>query len=382
MSRVLFVLRFRESSWEKPGGSYSGYGEYECNGSYGGDGSLPGGSGKGMSSGLLNSATFVCDMLNSFGDGIEAKLVQVANNNEIYKEINKFSPSHVIIEALFVVPSKFAELIPLYPHIKWIVRNHSELSFLQSEGIACQWIFQYLAYEQMAVSSNSPRADEELKFLASTIFPSWDEKRLHEKLPYLPNYYPIDRTYQGPKQIDPNKEWISIGCFGAIRPLKNHLEQAVAAIKFAVQHGYKLRFHINATRIEGRGDAILKNLRKLFEHLDPNAFLLVEHGWMDHECFLKLCSTIDLLLQVSFSETFNIVGSDCVSVGVPVVGSKEIPWLPKQFHADPTSSTDIARVMAHAWHVWTSEDPARELTAKYLSEYSAQTQAIWYDHFA
>ena len=76
--KVLFILKKRQSS-------HTGYDS--------------------VSSGLLNSARFVSDMLNK--NGIESNLVEVQDNNCIDREVSKYRPTHVIIEALWVVPSKF-----------------------------------------------------------------------------------------------------------------------------------------------------------------------------------------------------------------------------------------------------------------------------------
>ena len=54
-------------------------------------------------------------------------------------------------------------------------------------------------------------------------------------------------------------------------------------------------------------------------------------------------------LQVSFSETFNIVGADMAHVGLPIVCSKEVLWAPCFVCADPTSSKDIYRKMCQVW---------------------------------
>ena len=76
-----------------------------------------------VSSGLLNSATFVSSMLNK--NGIESHLVEVIDNNCIDREVTKYRPTHVIIEALWVVPSKFEVLTRLHPNVQWIIRLHS-----------------------------------------------------------------------------------------------------------------------------------------------------------------------------------------------------------------------------------------------------------------
>src|SRR5688500_11649943 len=107
--RILFILKARDAT--------NTYG-YSC----------------GLSTGLLNSATFVQDMLDS--NGFTTKLVVVIDNNDIDREVTAFRPTHVIIEALWVVPSKFQILKKLHPSVKWIVRLHSEAPFLANEGIA------------------------------------------------------------------------------------------------------------------------------------------------------------------------------------------------------------------------------------------------------
>ena len=45
---------------------------------------------------------------------------------------------------------------------------------------------------------------------------------------------------------------------------------------------------------------------------------------MDHESFIELVKSMDMCLQVSFTETFNIVTADAVANSVPVVVSSEM----------------------------------------------------------
>ena len=143
---------------------------------------------------------------------------------------------------------------------------------------------------------------------------------------------------------------INISCFGAIRPLKNHLSQALAEIQFANDRGLKLQFHINATRREQQGDNILKNLRSVFDYL-PN-HELIEHRWMNHDSFMQvLRSEIDLGMQVSFTETYNIVAADHVVNGIPMVTSSEVPFVLPVFHADPNSIPSMIHKLHRAWQL-------------------------------
>ena len=58
-----------------------------------------------VDSGLFNSAKFVNEMLQT--NDVDSTLVQVVDNNEIDKYCSIHKPDIVIIEAIWVVPSKF-----------------------------------------------------------------------------------------------------------------------------------------------------------------------------------------------------------------------------------------------------------------------------------
>ena len=333
--RVQFVLKYRETYWG-PDDSYTNEG-YTDSTVYTDEGN---GYTNSLSSGLSNSARFVCDALNGT-DLIDAELVQVQDNSFIDREVTRFKPDVVIIEAFWVVPEKFAELTKLHPNIKWIIRNHSEIPFAAQEGVVMQWSLEYLKYPNVFISGNSKRSYKDMEILTDSAYPEKDCKVI-----YLPNVYPTKhrRTFTPKKE----NEFLDIACFGAVRPLKNHLMQAVAAIEFAEKKHKKLRFHINGGRVEGAGSKeILKNLRQLFSRLPHHD--LIEHGWYPHDKFLDILETMDMGLQVSFSETFNIVGADMAHVGLPVVCSKEVLWAPGHVAADPTSSKDIYNKMRKVW---------------------------------
>lgn len=294
-----------------------------------------------LSSGLLNSAKFVNDMLVS--SGVDSHLVEVVDNNDIDREVTKYKPDVVMIEAFWVVPSKFPVLTKLHPNVIWVVRLHSELPFLANEGVAMEWMQDIFDMPNVLLALNSDKTTHDISKFFEAKFPH-HKHTIHEKIIFLPNYYPVDKS--STKYTLDEKDWIDVGCFGAIRPMKNQLIQAFAAIEYARKNDLGLLFHINAQRIE-RGDNALRNIRSLFAELG-NGFQLVEHDWLEHKDFIKLVRTMDIGLQMSFSETFNIVAADFVNNGVPFVGSKEIPFLFPLFQADPTSTTDIVKKMGTA----------------------------------
>jgi hypothetical protein len=304
-----------------------------------------------LSSGLSNSVSFISKALQGlkFSKGkFETKLVELDDNNGIDKEISVFDPDIVIIEALWVIPEKFSVLTALHPTVKFIVRLHSETPFLANEGIALSWIFGYLKYANVSVAANSPRLYKELKTLLksnSKCFHSSD-KTPEKKIYYLPNYYPKNNACKERSSF--KDEYIHIGCFGAIRPLKNQLIQAIAAIKFADMLGKKLKFYINGTRSECQGDSVYKNLTALFSGMTNHE--LIEIEWLDHDNFLDYIKrNIDIGLQVSFTETFNIVSADFVSQNIPVVTSNEVKFINGIFQANPTEVNSIVLRMYFAY---------------------------------
>jgi len=326
----------------------------------------------GLSTGLYNSASFMNDML--VDANVESNLVVVHDNNCIDREVNKYKPTHVIIEALWVVPTKFAVLCKLHPNVKWIIRIHSEMPFMAGEGMAMDWIAEYSSYKNIILGINAPRMLDEVQTYLK-VRNSWTDKETNERVIYLPNYYPQDYVS---KKFDRNKEYIDIGCFGAVRPLKNHMVQAVAALDFANRIGKKLRFHVNAGRIEMNGGPVINNLKGFFEQLADTGHQLINHQWTPREQFLELCASMDIGLQVSFSETFNIVGADLISQGVPLVGSSEIPWFVPMFAAHATESKMIADKLLSTYKTpWLNA----KLNQWSLTNYTNKTKNIWVKYF-
>lgn len=334
-ARVLFILKRRNTG---PYGSWN----------YSPDG-------KPLASGLSVSATQMAYALDDLG--ITNKLIQVVDNNCIDREVTAYRPTHVIIEAFWVVPDKFDILRKLHPNVHWIVRNHSKSDFLSHEGGMVGWAIDYVS-KGITLACNSPEATADFKRLAVSI--GADPKHVV----YLPNYYRADAPknplwriklakvlrwfgLQG-KKPDIIVPELNVGVFGAVRPLKNHLHQAMGAIEAADRLGLKLKFWINGNRVEGKAESILTSLRAVFQRY-PN-HELIELGWMDHADFTKVVHTMDVVMQVSNSETFNIVSADAVAYGVPVVVSNEIPWLHGfEGIANPNDVQDIAEKLMKVW---------------------------------
>jgi hypothetical protein len=305
-----------------------------------------------VSNGLKSSATFVVDML--LQHGFKAALVTAIDGNCIDRLVTQARARIVILEAIWVTPAKMAELRALHPHVTFIVRVHSEVPFLSNEGISVQWLADYTKLG-VCIAFNSARTVHDFKVITCHA-PLW-----------LPNYYPL-RKLRGTQPHIGSDRTINVGCFGAIRPLKNQLLQAFAAAHYAQQSEKLLRFHMNGARQEQGGEQNLKSIAAVM-HATGNELVL--HPWMEHADFLQLITEMDICLQVSLSESFNIVSADAVGMGVPLIGSNAITWLPRRAKVDPTNMDAVVQAM------WNADDSLVALNHDALHRYCEESAAVW-----
>jgi hypothetical protein len=111
------------------------------------------------------------------------------------------------------------------------------------------------------------------------------------------------------------------------------------AMEFAESLGKKLHFHVNISEHEQiEAGPVLRNIRAMFS---TSKHTLVEHPWYEHADFINLIRHMNVGMQVSFTETFNIVAADFVNAGIPVVTSDEIKFVNPICRAEPTSKTSV-----------------------------------------
>ena len=344
---VLFVLKAQDGSGSDGySGSYSEachYGESVLN------------------RGLYFSARYIVDMLNE--NDVDARLVQVLDGDFIDREIVKYQPTDVVLEALWVTPAKLDELIALHPEISWTVRIHSEIPFLAQESIAIDWINKYFD-RGVTVAFNSSRS-----------FNAFRNLYLDDPLVLLPDYFPVQ-----PKQRELACDGaLNISCFGSLRVMKNQLNQAVAAIRFGDETGQPIRFHINNC-FHGcnTGRSILNNLRQLFESSAPHR--LVEHEWLSERDFQSVLSKMDIGMQVSFSESFNIVSAQTANFHIPIVVSDEIVWASGLIKACPTSISEmVAKLKVADSNIL--GPLAAEHNLRGLKRYSKESEKLWLQYY-
>ncbi len=284
----------------------------------------------------LHNAVLILEQELTRAFKIKAEVEICVDGNEIDKFVTKYKPHYCILEAIWVTPAKVKELCKLHKNTIFITRVHSKIPFLSQEGNAIAWLKELNEPMNSYVSFNNEETHK-------------DFARLGIDNLYLPNIY---KKVKGvPSIADRIRDWdkhkdlkgnVDIACFGAIRPLKNQLIQAVAAVTYANKYGLHLDFHINGGRIEQRGESVLKNIRSLFKDSKHH---LIEHGWLEPKEFNETLSHMDAAMQVSFTESFNIVTADAVYNKVPVVVGSDISWVTKASQADENSVLDIVATL-------------------------------------
>ena len=278
--------------------------------------------------GLSNAAKATYESL--YKSNLDVSYHYVIDNNEIYLGCEQYKPDYVIIDGLWVVPSKFEELNSIYPNIKWIIRMHSDIPFIAQEGIFSEWMYKYVNLPKVYVAFNSKTALD----IVQSLF-----KDRKEKIVYLPNMYKLsDKLPFKPK---PKSDTIKISIFGAARVLKNQFLQAIVALELAEKLNKKLELSINVNTKDVNGLPIYLNIIHLLKDHPSKKHSINLVEWSDRDKFLSSVKDMDIGMQVSFTETFNLVCADHIECNVPILGTNEIPWMHFLYKVDPLDHKQI-----------------------------------------
>lgn len=286
--------------------------------------------------GLGVNGTHTCRVLRK--NGIRADLYATWTPKDIHDQLIKTqtptgnSVTHAIIEAPWVHAKHMQELLMEHPTVHFVCRNHSQIGFLQVEAGAIKMIRDYFGLQEsflnFTYSANNSR------------YCDYAEKTYRGRCVYLPNLYDLDRSARK-HPVSHDHRALRIASFGSLRLLKNHTTSAAAAQLIARSRNCDLEFWISTGR-EEHGKGLHLALQNMFRGMP--GMKLVENPWQSWDQFRHTVSHMDLLMQPSFTETFNIVSADACAEGVPVVGSDAIEWLPAHWQANVDDPADIARI--------------------------------------
>ena len=239
--------------------------------------------------------------------------------------------SHLVLEAPFIDADFLGRLFKSFPKVTFTILYHSNLGFLSQDQFAGASIPAYLAleakYPNFGLSSNSLRFVRGIEAISG------------QQISWLPNLYP-GLTSPVANENAHGAKILNIGLFGACRVLKNWLTASVAAGII----GKILKLPVNLHVSTGRDENAASTRKVLMALAGISKVNVIEVPWLKHPDFVKYVSQIDLLLQPSFSETWNTVTADGCSVGVPSVVSPAIQWVPDNWKAQPDDVVNVAEV--------------------------------------
>jgi hypothetical protein len=286
--------------------------------------------------GLGVNAINTCKVLNRLG--IKCRVQAMKEESDLPKFLAEQAskPTHIIIQALWINVGLLGQLCSQYSDTQFAVVSHSNVGFLQVEPGAIKLFKQCLELEGESVnfhaSGNSDR------------FCKWVENAFHQPCTYLPNMY-----YLHHKNDVPNRAWhdvggtLRIGIFGATRIQKNFLSAVGAAMEISQDLSAQTEIWINSDRNDGGSSAnTIRDAAKALTAGMPR-IKLIECGWNNWDTFKKIVASMHLMLQPSYSETFNLVTADGVAHGVASVVSDAIDWAPPSWIAAVDDVSDIAR---------------------------------------
>ena len=317
-----------------------------------------------QSYGLYNSALMVAEYLKSTGN--ECKLVTVIDANFIDAEVYKYKPDIVIIEALWVTGKKLRELVSIsrYKNIKWVIRVHSNIGFLAVESYAFRYINSYLEINNrnIIISFNNTDFNKNM----SDIY--------RHNFKYLPNIVSIVPPHKDTLGKH-NHTILNIGCFGAPRILKNQLFQAMCAIEVANRLGISLHFHINGD-IQNPHNSVLSNMIELFKKSGRHKLLI--HGWMEHDIFNNIIRRMDIGLQTSYTESFNIIVADFILNDVPIIVSDSITWMPKISKVSNIDYDELINKIIRVYKCNTIRNVLLRRSVRNLAKFNLESKKVWH----
>lgn len=257
--------------------------------------------------------------------------------NEEFRSERKIT--HVIISTPnFLSPHQFAELALRWHEIDFVMLAHTGLAYMCIDDHGPQKIRELLHLERsthnIKVAGNSPRFEW---------FGIYGVQPL-----LLPNLYDVD-SFVSPVHHRRDHDPLRIGCFGENRPWKNQSVGAEAALSIAKKMGVYLELFVNEDRWNQTWP-YSQARQELFDGLRWAKIIKVP--WAPWSRFREIVATMDLLISVSFDETFNIVTSDGVAEGVPSVVGNCIEWAPRSWQTvepfDPASAAAIGMALLHS----------------------------------
>lgn len=270
------------------------------------------------------------------GHGIKTAVFPVRNNVDVVQAIDRYNETHdkplthVVISAPWMMLFDLRALVSHFKKIQFVILSHSNVGFLQADpcGVELLRLYAELSKEfsNIRVGGNSEK------------FVNWFHHAFRKPTVLLPNLYPVEKVHA---KIWDKRAPLKIGAFGAIRPEKNFMTAAGAAVLIHRYFNVPIELHMSSGGEECKHSTTLQAISQMVNDLP--GITLINHPWAYWDEFIRLVGDMDLLMQLSYTESFNMVTADGISQGVSSVVSPVISWAPDGWKADPDDVVAAAR---------------------------------------
>jgi len=273
---------------------------------------------------------------------------------------NEVTPTHVVIYAPWIPTETIAVLAHEFSDVMFVVTSHSNFGFLAADPHAVKLMRETA---ELQLTTHNVRAGGNCqRFTAAAT------DVLGVNVEWLPNLMPLDEHWPRARAAWAGDR-LRLGLFGAARILKNGLTAAAAACELAHTLRVPTELHVTADRDDG---GTYRTIEELCDGVP--SLSLVRVMWLSWPKLLRLTSHMHIILQPSFTESFNCVAAEAVRMGVPVVGTEAIDWLPPRWQAKADDALDVARVAESLIKIPQAVDDGRAALTRYMQHGLARWQ--------
>jgi hypothetical protein len=263
--------------------------------------------------------------------------------------------SHVVVSAPWIPTPKMQAMLMAFPDVHFAVNSHSNIGFLMADPSGIKLLREAgelaLGYHNFSVAGNSS------KFVSA-----W-EHMYGVHTAWLPNLYNVETARHVGHRTPWHKGVLRLGVFGATRPLKNMVTAVGAAVELSSRLKADVEIWMSSGREEGAGriPSAIEELTTGLPHVK-----VVKSGWQSWPKFRQVVRHMHLLLQPSYTESFNMVTADGVIEGVASVVSDAIDWAPADWVANADNVDDVARVAQRLLHDTHAVDEGQHALRRYV----------------
>jgi hypothetical protein len=240
--------------------------------------------------------------------------------------------SHIVISAPWIPTAKLQQILMQFPDVHFAVNSHSNVGFLMADPQGIKLLREagdlQLSHHNFNLAGNSKKFSHAWSHMYGT------------DVQWLPNLYNTEHLRSVGERLPWDRGILRVGIFGAVRPLKNTVSAVAAAIELSSRLKTDVEIWMSSGREEG-GQTANNAIRQMVDGLIN--VKLVHSGWQSWPGFRRVVSRMHVLLQPSYTESFNMVTADGVAEGVTSVVSDAIDWVPESWVAKADDVDDIAR---------------------------------------